>query len=29
LAWVGRHTIHEGEHHLTDIRKVLSRVGAD
>jgi len=29
LAWVGRNTIHEGEHHLADIRKVLSRVGAE
>lgn len=24
LAWVGRHTIHEVEHHLLDVRRVLS-----
>jgi hypothetical protein len=28
LAWVGRHTIHEGEHHLADVRSVLARVDA-
>jgi hypothetical protein len=26
VAWLGRHTIHEGEHHLSDIRAALSRV---
>jgi hypothetical protein len=26
LAWLGRHTVHEGEHHLVDIRSVLSGV---
>lgn len=25
LAWVGRHTVHEGEHHLLDIRMALGR----
>jgi hypothetical protein len=23
VAWLGRHTIHEGEHHLADVHKVL------
>jgi hypothetical protein len=26
LAWVGRHTVHEGEHHLMDVRRVLAAV---
>ena len=26
IAWVGRHTVHEGEHHLKDIARVLERV---
>lgn len=25
VAWLGRHTVHEGEHHLMDIRSVLAR----
>lgn len=25
VAWLGRHTIHEGEHHLMDVRNVLGR----
>jgi S-DNA-T family DNA segregation ATPase FtsK/SpoIIIE len=24
LAWVGRHTVHEGTHHLYDIHRVLA-----
>jgi hypothetical protein len=24
LAWLGRHTVHEGEHHLLDVRRILS-----
>lgn len=27
LAWVGRHTVHEGEHHLLDIRRALAAPG--
>jgi S-DNA-T family DNA segregation ATPase FtsK/SpoIIIE len=27
VAWLGRHTVHEGEHHLGDVRTVLDRVG--
>jgi S-DNA-T family DNA segregation ATPase FtsK/SpoIIIE len=26
LAWMGQHTVHEGEHHLQDITAVLDRV---
>ena len=26
LAWLGRHTVHEGEHHLMDVRRVLALV---
>jgi DinB superfamily len=26
LAWLGRHTVHEAEHHLMDVCSVLSRV---
>lgn len=26
LLWVGQHTVHEGEHHLRDIDRVLARV---
>jgi len=26
VLWVGRHTVHEGEHHLGDIRRVLRLV---
>lgn len=26
VAWLGRHTVHEGEHHLMDIRSVRARV---
>ena len=26
LAWVGRHSVHEGEHHLCDIDRVLAAV---
>jgi hypothetical protein len=26
VAWLGRHTVHEGEHHLGDVRSVLARV---
>lgn len=25
VAWLGRHTVHEGEHHLLDVRSVLAR----
>jgi S-DNA-T family DNA segregation ATPase FtsK/SpoIIIE len=25
IAWLGRHAVHEGEHHLMDARRVLSR----
>jgi hypothetical protein len=28
LVWLGRHTVHEGEHHLMDVRRVLALVGA-
>jgi DNA segregation ATPase FtsK/SpoIIIE, S-DNA-T family len=24
LGWVGRHAVHEGEHHLMDVRRVLA-----
>lgn len=27
IAWLGRHSVHEGCHHLLDIRTVLERVG--
>jgi len=26
VAWVGRHTVHEGEHHLMDVGRVLAAV---
>jgi DNA segregation ATPase FtsK/SpoIIIE, S-DNA-T family len=26
LVWVGRHTVHEGEHHLMDVGRVLAAV---
>ena len=26
LGWVGRHAVHEGEHHLMDVRRVLGAV---
>jgi hypothetical protein len=26
LTWLGRHTVHEGEHHLQDVHKVLGLV---
>lgn len=26
IAWLGRHTVHEGEHHLLDVRTVAARV---
>ena len=26
LDWVGRHAVHEGEHHLMDVRRVLGAV---
>jgi len=26
LVWLGRHTVHEGEHHLMDVRRVLALV---
>jgi len=26
LGWVGRHAVHEGEHHLMDVRRVLAAV---
>lgn len=26
IAWLGRHTVHEGEHHLLDVRRVAARV---
>ncbi|MEO5679650.1 MAG: DinB family protein [Acidimicrobiales bacterium] len=25
VAWVGRHTVHEAEHHLLDMRRILGR----
>jgi hypothetical protein len=25
VAWLGRHTVHEGEHHLQDVNRVLAR----
>jgi len=28
LTWLGRHTVHEVEHHLMDVRRVLAAVGA-
>jgi DinB superfamily len=28
VAWVGRHTVHEGEHHLMDVHQVLAAVSA-
>jgi hypothetical protein len=28
LAWLGRHTVHEGEHHLMDVRRILASVRA-
>jgi DinB superfamily len=28
VAWVGRHAVHEGEHHLMDVRRVLAAVGS-
>jgi hypothetical protein len=28
LLWVGRHAVHEGEHHLRDIESVLTRIQA-
>jgi hypothetical protein len=28
LAWLGRHTVHEGQHHLMDVRQVLGLVRA-
>jgi DinB superfamily len=28
VAWVGRHTVHEGEHHLMDVRRVLAAASA-
>lgn len=28
LLWNGQHTVHEGEHHLRDIERVLSHVRA-
>ena len=28
LLWVGRHCVHEGEHHLHDVKEVLGRVRA-
>lgn len=27
LAWLGRHTVHEGVHHLRDVGQVLAAVG--
>ncbi len=27
MAWLGRHTVHEGEHHLVDIDRLLGRTG--
>lgn len=27
VGWVGRHAVHEGEHHLMDVRRVLAAVG--
>ena len=26
LAWLGRHTIHEGEHHLQDVIRILEQI---
>lgn len=26
IAWLGQHSIHEAEHHLLDVRRVLARV---
>lgn len=26
IAWLGRHTVHEGEHHLGDLTRVVQRV---
>ncbi len=28
MAWVGRHTVHEGEHHLRDIDAALAATGS-
>jgi hypothetical protein len=28
LLWVGQHAVHEGEHHLRDVERVLTRVRA-
>jgi len=28
VTWVGRHAVHEGEHHLMDVRRVLAAVTA-
>jgi len=28
VAWVGRNAVHEGEHHLMDVRRVLTAAGA-
>jgi hypothetical protein len=28
LGWVGRHAVHEGEHHLMDVRRALAAVRA-
>lgn len=28
LAWLGRHTVHEGVHHLMDVRRVLDAVAS-
>ena len=27
MAWLGRHTVHEGLHHLGDVRRVLVEAG--
>jgi S-DNA-T family DNA segregation ATPase FtsK/SpoIIIE len=27
MLWLGRHTVHEGEHHLADLDRVLAGVG--
>ncbi len=28
LAWLGRHALHEGTHHLDDVRRILGRDGS-
>jgi DNA segregation ATPase FtsK/SpoIIIE, S-DNA-T family len=28
LLWIGRHSLHEGEHHLRDVAQVLARGGS-